>query len=217
MSVDGKISTGIGDERDFDKDIPRIKEVSEGLKQYYNLEEGTDLFSLNTGKVMAKVGWNENKDDIKQIPVTFIIVDNKPHLTALGISNLAKHTKKLYIVTTNREHPARTNPATNLEVIYSENKIDFVKLFTALKEEGIDRLTVQSGGELNSQLIREGLINYVSIVIAPMLVGGKDTPTLVDGPSFQTFAQLQWLRTLKLVKTETLKYSYLHLQYEVNN
>jgi 2,5-diamino-6-(ribosylamino)-4(3H)-pyrimidinone 5'-phosphate reductase len=34
MSLDGKISTGASDERDFDKDLPRITGVSEGLGQY---------------------------------------------------------------------------------------------------------------------------------------------------------------------------------------
>ena len=52
MSVDGKISTGLA-ARDFDKDLPDIKGVNEGLSQYYDLEQETDSFSLNTGKVMA--------------------------------------------------------------------------------------------------------------------------------------------------------------------
>ena len=34
MSVDGKISTGETDELDFDKDLPNIIGVKEGLQQY---------------------------------------------------------------------------------------------------------------------------------------------------------------------------------------
>lgn len=85
MSVDGKISTGNNDERDFDKDLPGVAGVGDGLDQYYELEQKTDLFSFNTGRVMAKVGWNDEKSDINKSPVSFIIVDNKPHLTNLGI------------------------------------------------------------------------------------------------------------------------------------
>lgn len=36
-SIDGKISTGSSDERDFDKDLPNIKGAGEGLGQYYEL------------------------------------------------------------------------------------------------------------------------------------------------------------------------------------
>ena len=39
MSVDGKISTGATDELDVDKDFPKITGVSEGLHQYYEIEQ----------------------------------------------------------------------------------------------------------------------------------------------------------------------------------
>ena len=38
MSLDGKISTGAGDGLDFDRDLPRVPGVAEGLRQYYELE-----------------------------------------------------------------------------------------------------------------------------------------------------------------------------------
>ena len=60
-SLDGKISTGSTDNLDVDKDYPKIDGVKEGLHQYYELEKKTDYFSLNTGKVMAKIGVNSRK------------------------------------------------------------------------------------------------------------------------------------------------------------
>lgn len=58
-SVDGKISTGSGDTLDFDKDLPNIGgDVSKGLYQYYDIEQTTDLWSLNSGRVMNKMGVN---------------------------------------------------------------------------------------------------------------------------------------------------------------
>jgi len=39
MSVDGKISTGNVDDRDVDKDFPRVIGIKEGLKQYYDIEK----------------------------------------------------------------------------------------------------------------------------------------------------------------------------------
>lgn len=50
----------------------------EGLGQYYDLEQATDSCSLNTGRVMAKVGWNGPKAGIEKIPVDFVIVDSRP-------------------------------------------------------------------------------------------------------------------------------------------
>lgn len=58
MSVDGKISTGATDAFDVDKDFPKIMGVQEGLYQYYEIEQSTDLWSLNSGRVQEKMGVN---------------------------------------------------------------------------------------------------------------------------------------------------------------
>ncbi len=215
MSVDGKISTGSTDERDFDKDLQNVGGVKEGLQQYYDLEQETDLFSFNTGRVMAKVGWNDEKEKIDQLPVSFIIVDNKPHLTEIGVSNLLKRTKKLYVVTTNSDHPSKKMSDSNLEVIQYDDKVDFYSLFEKLKQEGVEQLTIQSGGEMNAELMRSGLINLVSLVVAPVMVGGAATPTLLDGKSLETIDDLKLLKQLELVSVDKLKGSYLHLKYKV--
>ena len=79
MSVDGKISSGASDILDPDQDWKRIHGVAEGLQQYYDIEQTTDLYNLNTGRVMAKIGVNNRTDIPEKLPVTFFIVDNKPH------------------------------------------------------------------------------------------------------------------------------------------
>lgn len=76
MSVDGKISTGATDELDVDKDFPKIAGVSEGLHQYYEIEQTTDLWSLNTGRVQEKMGVN-TKPLPNKTPVSFVLIDNK--------------------------------------------------------------------------------------------------------------------------------------------
>lgn len=214
VSVDGKISTGSTDERDFDKDLPNIKGVKEGLQQYYKLEKQTDWYSFNTGRVMAKVGWNEEKAEIKKVEVRFVIVDNKPHLTERGVKNLLRFTEKLFIVTTNAQHPVYSIEDDNLEIISYENSIDFVDLFRRLKSSGAERMTIQSGGEMNAQLMRSGLIDFVSLVVAPVMVGGRDTAALLGGKSLETAGDLALLRPLELVAADPLGHSYLHLQYK---
>ncbi len=214
MSVDGKISTGSSDNRDVDKDFPHVKGAAEGLSQYYALEEETDLYSFNTGKVLAKVGWNDEKDKIDKIPVTFIIIDNKPHLTKLGIENLTKRAEKVILITNNVAHPAYDSPGTNLEVIhYTATK--FTQLFQELSRRGIERLTIQSGGDMNASLLRAGLIKELSLVVAPALVGGKQTASLIGGESLQSNGDLRNIKALELIEAKPLQNSYLHLRYKV--
>ena len=218
-SVDGKISTGSNDKLDVDKDFPKIRGIKEGLKQYYEIEQTTDLHSLNSGRVLAKVGANKPQKNLAKLPVSFLIIDNEPHLNKIGVDNFLKKSKKLYIITTNKNHPAfKRKDVNNLEIIYYKNKIDFVDLFRKLKQEyKIDRVTIQTGGTLNSIFLRNKLIDKISIVVAPTLIGGKDTPSLIDGKSLSSIKELLLVKALKLTEVKKLNDSYLHLKYDVIN
>ena len=220
VSVDGKISTGDTDVMDVDKDYPKIVGVKEGLKQYYDFELETDLFSFNTGRVFAKVGMNEKNDEPQKLPVSFVVVDNEPHLTEKGVSYLAKKSKNLIIATTNKTHPATIikKDFDNIHIFEYEKIVDFRDLFEKLKERfGAERMTIQSGGTLNTTLVREGLIDRVLLVVAPALIGGKNTSTLMDGESLHTSAELNKIKTLELVQAKPLENSYLLLEYQVKN
>ena len=102
-------------------------------------------------------------------------------------------------------------------VIYN-NKIDFTDLFEKLgSKHGAKRLTIQSGGMLNATLLKLGLVDRLSIVVAPVIVGGKDTSTLVDGESLTNLSDLSKIKPLKLIANKRLRDDYLHLKYRVLN
>lgn len=218
-SLDGKISTGDNDSLDVDKDFKRITGIKEGLYQYYDLERQTDLVSLNSGRVMTKIGVNERVEEPTKIPVSFIIIDNT-HLKGSGVIYLAKWVKTLYLVTTNKNHPAfkLKKDYPNIEIIYYEEQLDLSNLLTKMKQTyKVSRITIQSGGTLNAQWVREGLIDEVSIVVAPCLIGGVNTQSLIGGESLHNEEDLQKIKALKLIKNETLKNSYIHLRYKIIN
>lgn len=213
MSVDGKISTGSTDELDFDRDLPRLPGVREGLHQYYEIEQTTDLWSFNTGRVQAKMGVNE-KEMPEKTPVSFALLDNH-HLSKHGVRYFAARSRQAVIITSNPSHPAFHVPAKNLHIIYQEEPSLKDALRRLKSECGCDRLTVQSGGSVNSLFLREKLLDYVDIVMAPVLIGGRDTSTMIDGPSLKSVSQLQDAGILRLEKCFVLEDSYIRLQYRV--
>ena len=214
-SLDGKISTGANDNLDVDKDFPKIDGVKEGLHQYYELEQKTDWFSLNTGRVMAKIGVNDKKEYHEKVDVIFVIIDNKPHLNENGIDYLCHWGEKLILVTTNKEHPAFNTKYENLDILLYD-ELDLNKLLEDLYSKyNAKRLTIQSGGTLNGLFVRNKLIDYVNIVIAPVLVGGKDVPTLVDGETIKDESELNRLLPLELLECNKLENSYIELKYKV--
>ena len=213
MSVDGKISPGASDELDVDRDFPEIAGLKEGLHQYYEIEQTTDLWSLNTGRVQAKLGVNTRPMPAKT-PVSFVLIDNT-HLTEHGVKYFCELSKQFVVITTNRDHPAFAVNAGNLGIIFQE-ELSLADALADLKNiYGCDRLTVQSGGTMNGIFLRNRLIDYVDIVVAPVLVGGKDTSTLIDGESIKTANELGKLGVMKLIDCEKLEDSYIRLKYKV--
>lgn len=217
-SVDGKISTGATDNLDVDQDFPKIEGVSEGLHQYYEIEETTDLWSLSSGKVQAKVGLNEIPFRDKR-DVSFVIIDND-HLNAHGIEYLARISKTFVLVTTNPEHIAfkmeRDDPELMIDahIIYQP-----ILCLTSLLEQlhhkfGCNRVTIQSGSTLNGLFLRAKLIDYVDFVVAPILIGGKDTPMAIGGDSIPSPDYLSQLGVLKLLSCDILAKSYVRMRYK---
>jgi len=220
ISLDGKITTGSTDNLDSDLDWKRIVGVKEGFAQYYEIEQSLGPNYLNSGRVLEKVGFNNKKEAPHKEPLRFVVIDRKPHLNENGINYLCNWLERLFIVTNNLEHPAfeLRSKHKNLETIYHENEIDCADLLVELKKNhNIEKITVESGGTLNSVFFRNGLIDHMKIVVAPLIVGGKDTSSLVDGFSFTEQSQLYMLKALKLRECKKLENSYLLLEYDVIN
>ncbi len=102
-----------------------------------------------------------------------------------------------------------------LYIIYQE-QLSLKSVLEKLKDEyGCQQITIQTGGTLNSLFLREKLLDFVDIIVAPVLIGGKNTPTLIDGDSLIDQSELSKLEVLKLQDCQILKNSYLRLRYQV--
>ena len=213
MSVDGKISTGSTDELDVDRDFPGIDGLKDGLHQYYEIEQTTDLWSFNTGRVQEKMGVNQ-KEFPSKTPVSFVVLDNR-HLTDHGVRYFCAKSDRFVLITSNKDHPAFHIEADNLHIILQDS-LSLSYAFERLKKEyGCERLTIQSGGTVNGLLLREKLIDFMDIVVAPVLIGGKDTSTLIDGKSLTSSDELSSLGVLQLIECIPLQDSYIRLRYKV--
>jgi len=103
----------------------------------------------------------------------------------------------------------------NPHIIYQE-QLSLCEALAYLKTDyGCERLTVQSGGTVNGLFLREKLFDYIDIVVAPVLIGGKETVTLIDGCSLTSESELSKLGVLKLMECTVLQDSYMRIRYKV--
>ncbi len=118
QSVDGKISPGSGDSLDADKDFATVAGIKEGLHQYYEIEQTTDLWSLCTGRTQAKISANEKLlEKSIVVDINFVVVDNW-NLTRHGVEYLCSRYHDVFVITTNYRHPAYRARCVNIHVLH---------------------------------------------------------------------------------------------------
>ncbi len=65
---------------------------------------------------------------------------------------------------------------------FGDEEIDFRAALKWLREERhVKRLLCEGGGQLNEALIRAGLVAEIWQTVCPLILGGRNAPTLADG------------------------------------
>jgi riboflavin-specific deaminase-like protein len=68
-------------------------------------------------------------------------------------------------------------------------EIDFQKALAWLRKEwGVKRLLCEGGGAINGGLFNAGVVNELYLTIAPVILGGRNAPTMADGAGFPKLA-----------------------------
>ena len=78
------------------------------------------------------------------------------------------------------------------DTVYSSgvNEVNFKKAFDFLSMKyKAKRILCEGGGKLNDSLIRANLVDEINLTICPLILGGKDAPTIADGIGFDNLAQ----------------------------
>jgi 2,5-diamino-6-(ribosylamino)-4(3H)-pyrimidinone 5'-phosphate reductase len=117
---------------------------------------------------------------------------------------------------------SRTTPRAYLEylrerdvdyVVAGEDHVDFrVALAELSARYGIETVQVDSGGTLNGVLLRAGLVDEVSVIVSPSLVGGTDARSIYRAPELTS---PEGVIRLKLVHVDRVRGGSVWLRYEV--
>lgn len=79
--------------------------------------------------------------------------------------------------------------------VCGEASVDFVEACRWLRGEWkVKRLLCEGGGEVNAALFHAGLVDELYLTIAPVIIGGRNAPTLADGAGVGTLAEATRLK-----------------------
>jgi 2,5-diamino-6-(ribosylamino)-4(3H)-pyrimidinone 5'-phosphate reductase len=96
-------------------------------------------------------------------------------------------------------------------IVLGDRRVDLVAALRHLADTGVRRLLVEGGGTLVEALLRDGLVDEITLYVAPLILGGVDAPTPAEGPGFSIDHAVR----LRLIGTETLGDGGLVLSYQV--
>lgn len=65
-----------------------------------------------------------------------------------------------------------------------EARVNLTDAFDELTDYGIDQLMIEGGGEIIYSLFEADLVDRLSVFVGPMVIGGREAPTLADGDGF---------------------------------
>ncbi|PSQ10042.1 2,5-diamino-6-(ribosylamino)-4(3H)-pyrimidinone 5'-phosphate reductase [Halobacteriales archaeon QS_5_70_15] len=68
--------------------------------------------------------------------------------------------------------------------VAGDERVDLASLCETLAGTGAGQLMVEGGGELVYSLFEAGLVDRLSTFVGPLVIGGRDAPTLADGEGF---------------------------------
>jgi len=94
---------------------------------------------------------------------------------------------RVIVLTSERTRPAvrrRLAEAGADVVVLGNDRVDLAAALGGLALRGIGRLLVEGGGTLVAELLRLGLVDEVQLFVGPLIFGGREAPTPVEGPGF---------------------------------
>ena len=89
------------------------------------------------------------------------------------------------------------------KLLKNNNSFDWQEILAELKQLGMDKLAILGGGELVASLLSLDLIDELWLTVCPIIFGGKNAPTPVEGIGFlQSQGKKLRLLEVKQIKQE---------------
>lgn len=200
MSIDGKISTRRNDSSfSSRKDWIRVHKLRSSVD---GIVVGISTVLEDNPMLNVRYYSKGTRNPIR------IIIDSKARIPLN--SRIIRSSKKIQTIvgTTRNASTMKINSLkkAGVKVLFSgERKVNIKNLFQQLENLGFKRILVEGGGEINWSVLKIGLANELIVTISPVVVGGRNAKTLVEGDGISNISngiKLKLTRTLINNKNE---------------
>ncbi len=189
ISIDGKLTLGAGNSS---KDLFDMFST-EDIRYIHKFRGSMDGImvgrkTIETDNPFLTNRFEQDRNPVRIVPTTTMDIEL--------YSNIFKDEKKTIIVTTENcadDEKVEAIRKMNKDcIICGKDTVDFKELFRRLESmHSIHSIMVEGGGQLNWNLIKEGLIDEIVLMQMPVIIGGANNITLVDGDGYTNLPELK--------------------------
>ncbi len=194
ISLDGKIATETGDSKWISNEQSR-KFVHKLRTKFDAVLVGTNTV-LKDNPMLSSRGYGKNPirvvlDEKLKTPANYNVLDGTIPTIILYDENI----KKI---------PERFNKdcIKLVAVNFKKAKKDFNIVIEKLNKMALKRIMIEGGGEINASVLKTGKADEVLLFIAPIIVGGRNAKTFVEGNGVKYIKD-----SLKFKKIEVKKFA----------
>ena len=178
-SIYGKISPARGiSSKEFGSYIPKKASL-----ELHKLRANVNGILVSSSTVLSdNPSLTVRSASVKKNPYRIVIYQNgRIPLNSKVLNNEAET-----IILTSKEGKLKLEGKISEEIQFilckrDKNGLDLNDALEKLRKIGIKNILIEGGGTINHSLFSLGLIDKMVVFIFPFIVGGKDTPTVVDG------------------------------------
>lgn len=187
MSLDGKIATRTGDSR--------WVTGAESRARVHELRHAYDAILVGAGTVLKDDPLLTDRSGLpRRRSLVRVVLDDKVQLSPQ--SKLATTTCESPVLIMGR---VQRDGLKGVEVVNTDPK-DLELVLRELGRRSIQSVLVEGGATVAGSFIDAGLVNKVTVFIAPKIIGGSDAPTAIGGKGIERMADALELERLEVVQ-----------------
>jgi 2,5-diamino-6-(ribosylamino)-4(3H)-pyrimidinone 5'-phosphate reductase len=184
MTIDGKIATVSGDSKISSRqDVKRLHELRSSVDA---IMVGISTVLVDNPMLSVRLSKKAGINPVR------IIIDSTARIPLNSRILRSAHNNITIIAVTSRASINKIRKIQNrgaMVLVAGKCDVDLRKVFSIVQHIGINRVLVEGGGELNWSVIRQGLIAKLIVTIAPVIVGGRNATTLVEGDGYRRISK----------------------------
>jgi diaminohydroxyphosphoribosylaminopyrimidine deaminase/5-amino-6-(5-phosphoribosylamino)uracil reductase len=184
MSLDGKIATATGHSQWISS--PESRQYVHGLRnELKGILVGVNTVTTDDPELTTRLNGETGRNPIR------IVVDSMGRIPLSAKMLKDGATNPVIIATTSafpeeKRFQLEESGHKILILAEREGKVDLNQLMIELGKLGVDGILLEGGGTLNESALKSGIVDEIQFILAPILLGGRDAITPIEGAGFNT-------------------------------